>query len=50
MTRESLGFQLLRSTTFLVMEFKLPQEISNQELAQLIISIREVNGETLIKI
>ena len=50
MTREFLGFQLLRSITFLVMEFKLLQEISNQELAQLIISIREVNGEILIKI
>lgn len=50
MTRECLGFQLLRSITFLVMEFKLLQEISNQELAQLIISIREVNGEILIKI
>lgn len=50
MTRECLGFQLLRSITSLVMEFKLLQEISNQEQPQLIISTREVNGEILHQI
>ena len=46
MTKECLGSQLLRSITFLVMETKLLQEIFNQEQVFLIISIREVNGET----